>query len=183
MGPSTWRNNRAAPKAQPIDPVSVDLALSSVYQFINVEAPLESFPPLFERFSPMPSGNRPLSPHLQVYRPQLTSILSILHRITGVVIWAGAVMMTYWIASATYGPEAFARAQWFLGSWFGRLVLLGLTGATFYHLANGIRHLAWDIGWGYEMDKLNISGWAVLIFTGVMTVLTFLAGYWVAGAI
>ena len=131
----------------------------------------------------MPSGNRPLSPHLQVYRPQLTSILSILHRITGVVIWAGAVMMTYWIASATYGPEAFARAQWFLGSWLGRLVLLGLTGATFYHLANGIRHLAWDIGWGYEMDKLNISGWAVLIFTGVMTVLTFLAGYWVAGAI
>ena len=183
MGPSTWRNNRAAPKAQSIEPVSVDLALSSVYQFINVEAPLESFPPLFERFSPMPSGNRPLSPHLQVYRPQLTSILSILHRITGVVIWAGAVMITYWIASATYGPEAFARAQWFLGSWFGRLVLLGLTGATFYHLANGIRHLAWDIGWGYEMDKLNISGWAVLIFTGVMTVLTFLAGYWVAGAI
>ena len=183
MGPSTWRNNRAAPKAQSIEPVSVDLALSSVYQFINVEAPLESFPPLFERFSPMPSGNRPLSPHLQVYRPQLTSILSILHRITGVVIWAGAVIMTYWIASATYGPEAFARAQWFLGSWFGRLVLLGLTGATFYHLANGIRHLAWDIGWGYEMDKLNISGWAVLIFTGVMTVLTFLAGYWVAGAI
>ena len=183
MGPSIWRNNRAAPEAQSIEPVSVDLALSSVYQFINVEAPLESFPPLFERFSPMPSGNRPLSPHLQVYRPQLTSILSILHRITGVVIWAGAVMMTYWIASATYGPEAFARAQWFLGSWFGRLVLLGLTGATFYHLANGIRHLAWDIGWGYEMDKLNISGWAVLIFTGVMTVLTFLAGYWVAGAI
>ena len=183
MGPSTWRNHRAAPKAQSIEPVSVDLALSSVYQFINVEAPLESFPPLFERFSPMPSGNRPLSPHLQVYRPQLTSILSILHRITGVVICAGAVMMTYWIASATYGPEAFARAQWFLGSWFGRLVLLGLTGATFYHLANGIRHLAWDIGWGYEMDKLNISGWAVLIFTGVMTVLTFLAGYWVAGAI
>jgi len=183
MGPSTWRNHRAAPKAQSIEPVSVDLALSSVYQFINVEAPLESFPPLFERFSPMPSGNRPLSPHLQVYRPQLTSILSILHRITGVIIWAGAVMMTYWIASATYGPEAFARAQWFLGSWFGRLVLLGLTGATFYHLANGIRHLAWDIGWGYEMDKLNISGWAVLIFTGVMTVLTFLAGYWVAGAI
>ncbi|MDA1090813.1 MAG: succinate dehydrogenase, cytochrome b556 subunit [Proteobacteria bacterium] len=131
----------------------------------------------------MPSGNRPLSPHLQVYRPQLTSILSILHRITGVGLWAGALMMTYWIASATYGPEAFARAQWFLGSWFGRLVLLGLTVALYYHLANGIRHLAWDIGWGFEMDTLNISGWAVVIFTGVMTVLTFLAGYWVAGAI
>ncbi len=163
--------------------VSVDLTVASVYPFINVGARFKAFPHLSERFLPMPSGNRPLSPHLQVYRPQLTSMLSILHRITGVGLWAGALMMTYWIASATYGPEAFARAQWFLGSWFGRLVLLGLTVALYYHLANGIRHLAWDIGWGYEMDKLNISGWAVLIFTGVMTVLTFMAGYWVAGAL
>jgi len=131
----------------------------------------------------MAFGNRPLSPHLQVYRPQLTSLLSILHRITGVGLWAGALMMTYWLSSATYGPEAFDRAQSILGSWFGRLVLLGLTVALFYHLANGIRHLAWDIGWGYEMDKLNVTGWAVVVFTGVMTVLTFLAGYWVAGAI
>ena len=130
----------------------------------------------------MASGNRPLSPHLQVYRPQLTSILSILHRITGVGLWAGALMMTYWLSSATYGPEAFDRAQAILGSWFGRLVLLGLTVALFYHLANGIRHLAWDIGWGYEMDKLNVTGWMVVAFTAVMTVLTFLAGYWVAGA-
>lgn len=163
--------------------VSVDLPPSSVYQFMNVGVFLKAFAHLSERFLPMPSGNRPLSPHLQVYRPQLTSILSILHRITGVGLWAGALMMTYWIASATYGPEAFARAQWFLGSWFGRLVLLGLTVALYYHLANGIRHLAWDIGWGFEMDTINISGWAVVIFTGVMTVLTFLAGYWVAGAI
>ncbi|MBC8337336.1 MAG: succinate dehydrogenase, cytochrome b556 subunit [Rhodospirillales bacterium] len=131
----------------------------------------------------MASGNRPLSPHLQVYRPQLTSLLSILHRITGVGLWAGALMMTYWLSSATYGPEAFERAQGILGSWFGRLVLLGLTAALYYHLANGIRHLAWDIGWGFEMDNLQISGWAVVVFTGVMTLLTFLAGYWVAGAI
>ncbi len=130
----------------------------------------------------MASGNRPLSPHLQVYRPQLTSILSILHRITGVGLWAGALLMTYWLSSATYGPEAFDRAQSILGSWFGRLVLLGLSVALYYHLANGIRHLAWDIGWGYEMDKLNITGWAVVVFTFVMTILTFLAGYWMAGA-
>jgi len=90
-------------------------------------------------------------------------------------------MMTYWIASATYGHEAFARAQWFFGSWFGRLVLLGLTVALFYHLANGVRHLAWDIGWGYEMNKLKVSGWAVVIFTFVMTVLTFAAGYALRG--
>ncbi|MBT3306258.1 MAG: succinate dehydrogenase, cytochrome b556 subunit [Alphaproteobacteria bacterium] len=129
----------------------------------------------------MASGNRPLSPHLQVYRPQLTSMLSILHRITGVGLWAGALMFTYWIAAATYGPEAFERAQWFFGSWFGRLVLFGLTVALYYHLANGVRHLAWDIGWGYEMDKLNISGYAVVIFTLVMTVLTFAAGYALRG--
>ena len=129
----------------------------------------------------MASGNRPLSPHLQVYRPQLTSMLSILHRITGVGLWAGALMFTYWIAAATYGPEAFERAQWFFGSWFGRLVLVGLTVALYYHLANGVRHLAWDIGWGYEMDKLNISGYAVVIFTLVMTVLTFAAGYALRG--
>ncbi len=130
----------------------------------------------------MASGKRPLSPHLQVYRPQITSILSILHRITGVGLWAGALLMTYWISSATYGPEAFAQAQSILGSWFGRLVLLGLTVALFYHLGNGIRHLAWDIGWGFEMETLTLTGWALIIFTIVMTVLTVIAGYWVAGA-
>ena len=131
----------------------------------------------------MAFGDRPLSPHLQVYRPQITSILSILHRITGLGLWAGALLFTYWIGSATYGPEAFNQAQGFLASWFGRLVLLGLTMALYYHLANGIRHLAWDIGWGYEINKINFTGFAVLGFTGIMTVLTFLFGYWMAGAI
>ena len=68
-----------------------------------------------------------------------------------------------------------------MGSWFGRLVLLGMTFALFYHLANGIRHLAWDIGWGYEMPKLKVSGLLVLLFSGAMTILTFLAGYYAAG--
>ncbi len=130
----------------------------------------------------MASGNRPLSPHLQVYRPQITSMLSILHRMTGVCLWAGALLMTYWISSATYGPEAFAQAQSILGSWFGRLVLLGLTVSLFYHFGNGIRHLAWDIGWGYEMETLTRTGWALILFTITATLLTFVAGYWVAGA-
>ena len=129
----------------------------------------------------MASGDRPLSPHLQVYRPQITSTLSILHRMTGVGLWAGALLMTYWIASATYGPEAFAQAQSVLGSWFGRLVLLGLTVSMFYHLGNGIRHMAWDIGWGYEMPKLVASGWAVVVFSIAMTFLTFAAGYALRG--
>ena len=130
----------------------------------------------------MASGNRPLSPHLQVYRPQITSMMSILHRLTGVALIAVAILLTYWIAAATYGPEAFDRAQGVLGSWFGRLVLFGMSVSLFYHLGNGIRHMAWDIGWGYEMQTLTLTGWASLVFTLVMTLLTFLAGYWVAGA-
>ena len=128
------------------------------------------------------ASDRPLSPHLQVYRPQITSILSIVHRLTGVGLVAGALIFSYWISAATYGPVYFDQAQEILGSWFGRLVLLGLTFALFFHLANGIRHLAWDIGWGYEMKTLTLTGWALIIFTIVMTILTFIAGYWVAGA-
>lgn len=131
----------------------------------------------------MASADRPLSPHLQVYRPQITSVLSILHRIAGIGLWAGALLLTYWIGSATYGPEKFDQAQELLSSWFGRLVLLGLTVALYYHLANGIRHLAWDIGCGYEINRVNVTGFAVLGFTGIMTVLTFLFGYWMAGKI
>jgi len=131
----------------------------------------------------MATGNRPLSPHLQVYRPQITSLLSIVHRLTGVALVGGALMFTYWISSATYGPEVFAQAQSILGSWFGRLVLLGMTFALYYHLANGIRHMAWDVGWGYEMPKLRITGWLVVLFSGGMTVLTFVAAYVVAGAV
>ena len=129
----------------------------------------------------MASGNRPLSPHLQVYRPQITSLLSILHRLTGVAMIGGAVMFTYWIAAATYGPEAFDRAQAVLGSWFGRLVLFGMALSLFYHLGNGVRHMAWDIGWGYELPKLVASGWVVVVFSITMTFLTFAAGYALRG--
>ncbi len=127
------------------------------------------------------ASDRPLSPHLQVYRPQITSILSILHRLTGIGLVAGALLFSYWISAATYGSVHFDQAQAILGSWFGRLVLLGITFALFYHLANGIRHLAWDIGWGYEMPKLKASGLLVFLFSGTMTILTFLAGYYAAG--
>lgn len=131
----------------------------------------------------MSSGSRPLSPHLQIYRPQITSFLSILHRMTGVGLVACALLFTYWISSATYGPEAFERAQAFLGSWFGRLFLFAMTFALFFHLGNGIRHLAWDAGWGYEMPKLKATGVIVVIFAGAMTFLTFAAGYWVRGSL
>jgi succinate dehydrogenase / fumarate reductase cytochrome b subunit len=119
---------------------------------------------------------RPLSPHLQVYKPQITSVLSITHRMTGVALAAGALIFAYWIVSAAYGPEAFETAQAVLGSWFGHLVLLGLTFALYYHLANGVRHLAWDAGFGFELPVLRKTGMAVLVFSIAMTVLTFIVG-------
>lgn len=129
----------------------------------------------------MATGNRPLSPHLQVYRWQITSVLSILHRFTGVALVFGALLLAYWLTAAAYGPEAFARAQVFMGSWFGRLILFGMTFALFYHLANGVRHLAWDIGWGFELATLRWTGIVVVIVAGVLTVLAWIAAYAAAG--
>jgi len=129
----------------------------------------------------MASRNRPLSPHLQVYKPQLTSVLSITHRMTGVALAFGAFLLANWVISATYGADAFALAQGLLGSWFGRLVLFGMTLALFFHLGNGIRHLAWDIGKGFELPQVRTSGYLVLAFTVIMTVITWIAAYSVAG--
>ena len=111
----------------------------------------------------MSSGNRPLSPHLQVYRPQLTSMLSILHRLTGVALAVGTLLLVYWLAAAASGPEAFAVARGLIGSVIGRLLLLGWTFALFYHLCNGIRHLFWDAGYGFELAAVYRSGWLVVI--------------------
>ncbi len=129
----------------------------------------------------MAARNRPLSPHLQVYKPQITSILSITHRITGVALVFGALVLTYWLMSATYGAEAFATAQALIGSWFGRLVMLGVVFSLWYHLANGIRHLAWDAGWGFEMPQLKASGLAVVAVAVVLTLATFVVAYSVGG--
>jgi succinate dehydrogenase / fumarate reductase cytochrome b subunit len=131
---------------------------------------------------PMPSVDRPLSPHLQVYRPQITSILSILHRITGVALTFATLLLTWWLAAAAYGPEQFADAQAFLGSWIGQLLLWGFTFAVFYHLANGVRHLLWDFGWGFEIDQVRKTGIAVVAFAAVATVITLIAAYAAGGA-
>ncbi len=125
----------------------------------------------------MKSENRPLSPHLGIYRPQLTSVLSILHRMTGVAMVAGALIFTYWITAAAYGPEHFERAQSVLGSWFGRVVLLCLTVSLYYHLCNGIRHLAWDAGLGFALPRLQATGWLVVAATLVLTLITWFAAY------
>ncbi len=125
----------------------------------------------------MVNTNRPLSPHLQVYRPQITSLLSITHRLSGVTLAVSSVFFTYWLLSAAYGAEKFALAQVIFSSWTGQFILWGFTFSLFYHLANGIRHLAWDAGWGYELYKLQMSGWLVILFSVSMTILTLFVAY------
>ncbi len=122
----------------------------------------------------MATGNRPLSPHLQVYRPQITSILSITHRATGVFLAVGALGLAYWLNAASYGADAFARAQAILGSVIGLPILFGFTFALFFHLCNGIRHLFWDTGRGFAMSQLRISGWAVVFVSLGLTAFTWL---------
>jgi succinate dehydrogenase / fumarate reductase cytochrome b subunit len=122
----------------------------------------------------MAQANRPLSPHLQIYRWYLTMALSIGHRLTGVGMSLGLILFTWWLLALASGPEAFATVQAVMRSWLGVLVLFLYTFALFYHLGNGVRHLVWDFGYGFELRTAFNSGIGVLIFAGVMTVLTWL---------
>ena len=131
----------------------------------------------------MSSGNRPLSPHLQAYRPQLTSILSILHRITGIALAAGSLLLVCWLYAAASGPDAYAGIQKFNGSILGRLLLLGWTFALFYHLCNGMRHLAWDTGWGFDLPTAYMTGWIVVAAAFVLTIVAWIAGYAMMGGL
>jgi succinate dehydrogenase / fumarate reductase cytochrome b subunit len=123
--------------------------------------------------SPATSRARPLSPHLQIYKPQITSMLSILHRITGVALAVGSVLLAVWLAAAGSAPPLFNALNAFLGTWFGKFLLLGWSIALFYHLANGIRHLFWDAGYGFDLETMRISGKAVIVATIVMTALAW----------
>lgn len=129
----------------------------------------------------MPSHPRPLSPHLQIYRPQLTSVLSILHRLTGLGLAAGAVLLVGWLVAAAMGAAEFNCLQALIGSWIGRFCLFLWTGALFYHLLNGIRHLFWDAGYGFELPTVYRSGWAVVIGSLALTLIAWGWGYYQMG--
>ena len=116
---------------------------------------------------------RPLSPHLQVYKPQMTSMLSILHRATGVFLALGTPVLVFWLCAIASGPEGYAHMQGCFENWFGQLVLIGWTYALFYHLCNGIRHLFWDVGRGFEMETLYTSGKVVMVLSVLLTAITW----------
>lgn len=119
----------------------------------------------------MSNTERPLSPHISIYRWPITMTLSILHRATGVAMAIGFVVLAAWLISAAEGPAAYERFTALVSSPAGQLLLIGWSFAFFFHLANGIRHLFWDAGRGFEKHQANASAWFVLILaTGVTAV-------------
>jgi succinate dehydrogenase / fumarate reductase cytochrome b subunit len=120
---------------------------------------------------------RPLSPHLSVWRPTITYVMSIVHRITGAGLYFGMILLAWWLLAAATGPEAFALANSFLGSWFGLIILVGFTWAFLHHLLGGIRHLVWDTGAGYSKPARDGLAWATIIGSLALTLVVFAAGF------
>lgn len=116
--------------------------------------------------------NRPLSPHLTIYRPQMTSMSSILTRITGIALLLGALLVVAWFLAAASSPESFAKIDGLMTSWLGDLVMAGSLWALWYHGLAGLRHLYWDTGRGLELATANMLGWGLIVGSVVLTVLT-----------
>jgi len=125
---------------------------------------------------------RPISPHLTIYRPQLTAMLSFAHRSTGVFLALGTPFLVLWLMSIAAGPSAYTEMQECLSHWFAKLLLLGWTFSLFYHLCNGIRHLFWDAGKGFELTTLYKSGWLVVACATLLTAATFITAVSGGGA-
>ena len=118
---------------------------------------------------------RPLSPHLQVYRWQITMVMSILHRATGVALTVGTLGLTWWLLALAAGGECYAHASALIASPLGLVLLFGFSLALVYHLLNGLRHLMWDMGWGFDIPEIYRSGWTVAVLT-----VAFTAAIWFA---
>lgn len=119
-------------------------------------------------------ASRPLSPHLQVYRLPLAAVLSITHRITGIGLSLGMLLITWWLTAAAYGPDSYDQAMSYIASPLGLLILLGFSVALFFHLCNGIRHLLWDAGRNYEIAETKRGNVYVIIGTIVLTAAAWL---------
>jgi succinate dehydrogenase / fumarate reductase cytochrome b subunit len=120
---------------------------------------------------------RPLSPHLQVYRWQITMTMSILHRTSGVVLTVGALGLAWWLLALAAGGGAYAHASALIGSPIGLFLLFGFSLSLVYHLLNGLRHLMWDMGWGFDIPEIYRSGWAVAGLTVVFTAAIWFAAF------
>lgn len=128
-----------------------------------------------------PRRSRPLSPHIQVYRLMLTYVMSGVHRITGAALYFGLLLMAWWLIAAASGPNAYGYFEWFMGSLIGRLILLGYTWALLHHLLGGIRHLIWDLGYGFEPAEREFLSLANLVGSITLTIIVCVIGYLAMG--
>jgi succinate dehydrogenase / fumarate reductase cytochrome b subunit len=119
---------------------------------------------------------RPLSPHLQIYRPRITMVMSIVHRITGAALYFGIVLLVWWLLATASGPGAYATMTAVLGSWLGLLVLFGFTWALVHHALGGVRHFVWDLGHGYDPVWRNRLAWWTLFGSVGLTVILWIIG-------
>ena len=127
--------------------------------------------------------NRPLSPHLQIYKPLLTMMMSIVHRITGGALFFGMLLLVWWLLAAAAGPNSYAQVQWFMETWLGRLILFGYTWALIHHMLGGIKHFVWDLGNGFGPAEREWLTAATLVGSIVFTVVLWIVGYLVMGGI
>ncbi len=125
----------------------------------------------------MSTVDRPLSPHLQVYRLPLAAILSILHRATGVFLSLGSLLLVWWLMSVAQGEAGFNNANAVVGSIIGQLILFGFSFALFFHLSNGIRHLFWDAGLGFELPAVARSSVVVILSAAILTISVWALAY------
>jgi succinate dehydrogenase / fumarate reductase cytochrome b subunit len=128
-------------------------------------------------------AERPLSPHLQIYRPTLTMLMSIVHRTTGAALYFGTLILVWVLIAAAAGPNAYASVQWFMETLVGRLVLFGYTWALLHHMLGGIRHLVWDLGYGFGPSEREWLTLATLGGSVALTILLWFAGYLFMGGI
>ena len=128
-----------------------------------------------------PLKNRPLSPHLTIYKPMLTMMMSIVHRITGSALYVGTLLLVWWLVAAASGPNAYATVQWFMETLIGRLILFGYTWALLHHALGGLRHLIWDTGRGFEPTEREMLALATLVGSIGLTILLWGVGYLAMG--
>ena len=121
-------------------------------------------------------AGRPLSPHLQIYRWPITMTMSILHRVTGMALYFGTLLLAWWLIAAAAGPAYFDVANAVFGSWIGRLVLFGYSWALIHHLLGGLRHFVWDFGAGFSKSARDNLAYANIIASAILTVLVWVAG-------
>lgn len=126
---------------------------------------------------PIAKSQRPLSPHLSIYKPAITMTTSIIHRITGGALYFGTVLLAVWLISAAVSEDCFNFVNGLFGSWVGQLVLFGYTWALMQHLAGGIRHFIWDMGAGLEKHTASKIAWATVVFSVIATILIWVVAY------